>query len=304
MPMQSGAYGKRLAGYVGLSEAQTLVTTTLRKAQLAVTRLRCDMPDHGTTSQLPGESAFMVVLHLRDLPYHDVWLDGRPVPVQPHLRGDVGVVHLEQEPSARFTHPFDMLTFYVPQHALDEVAEDHNAPRIQSLAPPPGQTRADPVFMNAGCSLLPALERPQETSRLFVDHMAFALNTHLAQAYGGMRIMPAQVRGGLAPWQVRRTEEFLDAALGADVSLRQLAGECQLSLSHFTRAFKRTMGLPPHRWLLNRRIEKAQAMLLRSNLPLAEIALASGFSGQSHFTRVFSARVGATPGAWRRIRRG
>ena len=238
------------------------------------------------------------------MPHHDVWLDGKPVPVLPHLRGEVGIVHLEQEPSARFTHPFDMLAFYVPQRALDEVAEDHNAPRIQTLAPPPGKTKNDPVFMNAGSSLLPALERPQDTSRLFVDHMAFALNTHLAQTYGGMRIGPPQVRGGLSPWQVRRTEEFLDAALGADVSLRQLASECQLSLSHFTRAFKRTMGVPPHQWLLNRRIDKAQAMLLRSNMPLAEIALASGFSGQSHFTRVFTARVGTTPGAWRRVRRG
>jgi AraC family transcriptional regulator len=304
MAMQPGAYGERLAKQVGLSDAPTLVTTTLRKAQLAVTRLRCDSAEHGMTSRIPRESAFLVVLHLRDLPHHDVWLDGKSVPVLPHLRGDVGIVHLEQEPNARFMLPFDMLAFYVPQRALDEVAEDHHAPRIQSLAPPPGRTTPDPIFMNAGTCLLPALERPQETSRLFVDHMAFALNTHLAQTYGGMRIGPQPVRGGLAPWQVRRTEEFLDAALGADVSLRHLANECQLSLSHFTRAFKRTMGQPPHRWLIGRRVEKAQEMLLRSNMPLAEIAFACGFSGQSHFTRVFTARVGATPGAWRRARRG
>jgi AraC family transcriptional regulator len=301
--MQPGVYGERLARNMRLCEAPTLVTTTLRKAQLAVTRLRCDSSHHGMTGLLPRESAFLVVLHLRDLPYHDVWLDGKPVPVVPHLRGEIGCVHLDQQPTARFMDPFDMLVFYVPQGALDEVAEDHNAPPIRSLAPPPGRTVADSVYMNAGSCLLPALERPDETSRLFVDHLNFALNTHLAQTYGGMRISPQPVRGGLAPWQVRRTEEFMDAALSADVSLRQLAGECQLSLSHFTRAFKRTMGQPPHRWLLGRRIEKAQQMLLRSNLPLAEIALACGFSGQSHFTRVFTARVGATPGAWRRHRR-
>jgi AraC-like DNA-binding protein len=304
MPMQSGAYVHRVARHMGLEGAPTLVTSTLRKEQLAVTRLRCDTPDLGVTEPLPRDNAFLAVLHLRDLPYHDVWLSGKPVPVMPHLRGTVGIVHLELEPHARLMDPFDMLTFYVPQRALDEVAEDHNAPRIRFLEPPPGKVTVDPVFMHAGCALLPALDDPQSTSRLFVDHMAFAIHTHLAQRYGGMRIAPPVVRGGLAPWQIRRAEEFLYASLGAEISLRALANECQLSLSHFTRAFKRTMGEPPHRWLTGKRIEKAQQLLLRSNLPLAEIALTCGFAGQSHFTRVFTARVGATPGAWRRMRRG
>lgn len=302
--MQSGEYIHCVPRHMGLDATPTLITSTFRKAQLAVTRLRCDMPDLGVTTPLPPENAFLAVLHLRDLPHHDVWLNGKAVPVVPHLRGTVGLVHLGLEPQARFVDPFDMLAFYVPQRALDEVAEDHNAPRIQSLTPPPGKVTLDPVFMHAGCALLPALDDPQSTSRLFVDHMAFALHTHLAQRYGGMRISPPVVRGGLAPWQIRRAEEFLHASLGTEASLRDLANECQLSLSHFTRAFKRTMGEPPHRWLTGKRIEKAQALLLRSNLPLAEIALTCGFAGQSHFTRVFTARVGTTPGAWRRMRRG
>ncbi len=88
-----------------------------------------------------------------------------------------------------------------------------------------------------------------------------------------------------------------------EISLVRLANECKLSLSHFARAFKQSAGQPTHRWLLQQRLDKAKELLLNSSLPLADIALACGFSEQSHFTRVFNKKVGTTPGAWRRALR-
>jgi AraC-like DNA-binding protein len=125
----------------------------------------------------------------------------------------------------------------------------------------------------------------------------------MVDAYGGAATTPPLVRGGLAPWQVRRAKEMLMAHLDGEITLEELAGECQLSRSHFARAFRKTTGLPPHRWLVEQRLERAKDLLLKSDLPLAEIADTCGFSDQSHFTRAFGAALGVAPGEWRRSRR-
>jgi AraC-like DNA-binding protein len=79
-----------------------------------------------------------------------------------------------------------------------------------------------------------------------------------------------------------------------------LAEQCGLSVNYFSRAFKECTGLPPHQWLIRRRIEVARALLSNPDISLAEVALICGFADQSHFTRVFSRVMGISPGAWRR----
>jgi AraC-like DNA-binding protein len=152
-------------------------------------------------------------------------------------------------------------------------------------------------------SLLPAIERPEETNSLFVDCVTTGLLAHLAHSYGEMPINRRLRRGSLAPWQERRAKELLIAHLDGEISLHELAREVGLSRSHFARAFKETIGLPPHRWLVSERIERAQEMLINSTLSLMEVAELTGFADQSHFTRVFTGTVGISPGEWRRQRR-
>jgi AraC family transcriptional regulator len=109
------------------------------------------------------------------------------------------------------------------------------------------------------------------------------------------------VHGGLAPWQERRAKEMLSSNLEGNVPVATLASECGLSLSYFTRAFRQSTGVPPHRWLLHCRVEKAKRLLRNKTMSLADIAMACGFADQSHFTRVFTAAVGHSPGAMRRL---
>jgi AraC-like DNA-binding protein len=112
-----------------------------------------------------------------------------------------------------------------------------------------------------------------------------------------------RVRGGLAIWQLARVTGHIEAQLSSAIRMDELAQLAGLSTSQFTRAFRRSTGMPPHRWHLNERIRRAQRWMLDTDQPLAEIALAIGFADQSHFANTFSRLVGVSPGVWRREQR-
>ena len=157
--------------------------------------------------------------------------------------------------------PFHSVHFYFPRAALDAIADDTDAPRIADLRYQPGKGTDDPVMRGLTSALYPTLERPEQASRLFVDHVTSAVGLHVAQTYGGLGITRPKPLGGLAPWQERRVKEIMDANLGVETSLAELAKECGLSVGHFSRAFRQTTGTTPHRWLLQRRVEFARQLL-------------------------------------------
>ena len=118
--------------------------------------------------------------------------------------------------------------------------------------------------------------------------------------------IPLQPRAngkGLAAWQAELALRLLLDTSFADFPVSALARRCGLSRSYFIRAFKISMGLPPHHWLMHRRIERARELLVRTNESIAEIAISCGFADQSHLTRVFHNFVGESPAAWRRWRK-
>jgi AraC-like DNA-binding protein len=127
-----------------------------------------------------------------------------------------------------------------------------------------------------------------------------AVGVHIAQTYGGMRPMSRLVRGGLAPWQERRAREVLLANIKRGVPLKEVARECGLSVGYFSHAFRRTLGVAPHKWLTEQRVELSKEKLRDDGLSLSDVAAECGFSDQSHLTRIFRQAVGVSPGAWRR----
>jgi AraC family transcriptional regulator len=296
----SAAYGERLKELFRLPSAETLLVNRSGRTDVAVTRCRCDTPDHGLTDPIPQEDAFMIGVHVRECPDRDMWLDGRRINAEP-LGKDCLVIHdLRRRPNFHARSPFHVLYFHIPQRTLDSIADDTAAPRITDLQHTPGVGREDRVVRDLSQMLLPAFDHRDEVSRLFVDNLTLALCGHVAETYGGLRPNSRLARGGLTPWQERRAKDILDANLAGDISIAHLAHECGLSKSYFSRSFRQTTGLAPHQWLLHRRIEAAKTMLLNADLSLSEIGLACGFGDQSHFTRVFTRMIGVSPGAWRK----
>ncbi|HEY4361628.1 MAG TPA: AraC family transcriptional regulator [Bryobacteraceae bacterium] len=295
------AYGTLLREAFRLPEAPILTTTVLRKSTISVTELRCDQPKFGRTAPLPAEDAYLVALQFRACPDHDLYFEGRLTRPENYGPGVTSIYDLRRSPVADIRDPYHCLMFYLPRTALDAVASEAGAPRPGDLRHTPGVSVDDPVVRHLLSSLLPAMKDPQQANSLFLDHVALAMTAHLASHYAGMDTAPVILRGGLAPWQERRAKELMAASLNQELPLSRLAAECGLSVGHFARAFRRSVGVPPHRWFLSLRVERAKELLGARALSLADVAIFCGFADQSHLTRSFTAAVGVSPGTWRRI---
>jgi AraC family transcriptional regulator len=108
-------------------------------------------------------------------------------------------------------------------------------------------------------------------------------------------------RGVMAPWQARCIQGYIAANLQGTIRVMDLVRVLQFSPNRFDRVFKESFGCTPHQYVMRRRIERAQSLLLMSNDPLSQIAAECGFVNQSHLSNLFHRIVGETPGKWRRI---
>jgi AraC family transcriptional regulator len=143
-----------------------------------------------------------------------------------------------------------------------------------------------------------ALNAREPPTCLEMEGRALLLLDALLDRHGPTR--PITRVGGLSGWQLRRVTDFMTEHAAEDLALEELAALVSLSAKHFARVFRQSTGTPPHRWLIERRLDRAKAMLVEGDLNLAEIALACGFADQSHFTAAFRKLVGMTPGSYRR----
>ena len=146
--------------------------------------------------------------------------------------------------------------------------------------------------------ITPPLHRPKEWYRQ-EDQIVHTRPRISALGNLSAATSQAPIRGGLAPGLSRRISEHIESHLDQKLSLDDLAAMAGLSTQHFARAFRQSFGMPPHSYLLRRRLEHVEQMLRDTQLPVAEIAAAVGFSDQSHLTRHFHRLKGISPSAAR-----
>jgi len=140
---------------------------------------------------------------------------------------------------------------------------------------------------------------PAAFHELYGDSLTTALLIDFVRSGG----RPERKRSALASWQLRRVVDFIEENCLRSIKLQELAELVSLSPSYFSHAFKASTGVPPHQWQMNARIKRVQEHLLRFEMSLTDVAMATGFFDQAHLTRVFRQNVGVTPAAWQRDRR-
>jgi AraC family transcriptional regulator len=165
---------------------------------------------------------------------------------------------------------------------------------------PPRVFIDDAELLNTAFRLTSALESPLAHDRAYCEALGVVLAHDLARLGQRGRWPERSVQGGLAAWQEQAVKRHIDERIADHVSLAALAALVRLSPCHFSRAFKQSLGMPPHRYHIHRRIARAKELLADPDRSVMQIAISVGFSSASSFNGAFRKAMGVTPSEHRR----
>jgi AraC-like DNA-binding protein len=151
----------------------------------------------------------------------------------------------------------------------------------------------DTALWDSARKLKAAIEEDKSDDSLYVDALAVVLTHEIARL--NATVSDRSPRGGLAGWQQRSVTAYIEEHVADQIRLSTLAQIARLSPYHFCRAFKRSVGFPPHQYHAIRRIERAKAMLAKRSMSVMEIGFALGFTHATSFTTTFRRVTGMTP---------
>jgi AraC family transcriptional regulator len=158
----------------------------------------------------------------------------------------------------------------------------------------------DQAIWDTALKLKAEVGNSDNSSRQYVEALSLVLMHQIIRLERATPDPVRPFRGGLPARQQKRLAEFIDEHLAEDISLTTLAGLVDLSLYHFARAFRQSFGLPPHRYHMERRMDRARSLLRRSAFSVTQIGSQIGFRETSSFTRAYRKFAGMTPSKYRR----
>jgi AraC-like DNA-binding protein len=205
--------------------------------------------------------------------------------------------------SAVFESPVDVLHLFVSQQVLAECYEDtfQRSHAGDIVLDNPGLIR-DPAIERLGQALVVSHLSDAAVGKVFTDSVCLAIVSRVVARHFAAPNGQGREVAALPGWRMNRVTEYIDAHLSDPITLFDMAESAGLTRMHFAAQFRRATGLRPHEYLLRRRIEHAQRLLIDPQQNIMDVALHCGFRSQAHFTTVFKRFVGETPHSWRKTR--
>ena len=205
----------------------------------------------------------------------------------------------ESHPS-RWLQTYNEVSLIIsPQFAADVVRDGLAADRIEFVS---RHSVADSVLADLATTFRAELTADAPNGAMYAETLTVGLVLHLLANYGVAKPKAPSPRGKLTAFQLRAVLECIESQLADDVSLLTLAQRAHVSPFHFARLFRATVGMPPHRFVLRLRLERAVHLMKAGKMTLAQIAVECGFHDQPHFTRAFQRGFRITPAIYVRRR--
>lgn len=190
----------------------------------------------------------------------------------------------------------ECLSLEIPQDWITKCLNDRDFSRVEFL---PTTNCFDPLIFHTMTALREEAEIGGPAGRLFAETAVTLLALHLVRRYSNVRVTISSGPPQIATTDLERTMDFIDAYLGTELTLEQLAKIANMPVSSFVRSFRSATQVSPHKYVMLRRIERSKQLLKSSDISIAEIAYQLGFSSQSHFSTVFRNCVGDSPARFR-----
>jgi AraC family transcriptional regulator len=181
---------------------------------------------------------------------------------------------------------------FISQVAYESVAPD----RVEF---PLLLQQPSPLIWQMAAELRSILKRDPANSCFYAEAIATAMAAHLLTNYATRRYVFKEY-DGLPKAKLKQAIEYINAHLGENVSLSDIATQLNMSQYHFSRLFKQSTGMPPHTYLIDRRVDRSKQLLRGTELTILEISNECGFANPSHFARCFRQQMGITPMQFRR----
>lgn len=202
-----------------------------------------------------------------------------------------------------FRGAYDALHLHISNDLIDECASEapgtHNDLLLTKIEP-----FHDPLIERLGLALLEGEQLDSDFARIYTDSLSIAIVSRLLAFRLGASDTDRSSSAGLIKWRLKRAVDYIEENLSEPIGLAEIAASTGLTRMHFAAQFRVATGLRPHEYLLRRRVERAQQILLAPNAQVLDVALEVGFQTQAHFTTVFKRFVGQPPHAWRQTQTG
>lgn len=278
----------------------------LQSASFSVTRIdRIVPPGELAEVTIPPSDSYFLMLYLGHTRHADIRSDGSHADVRSYDPGTVCLIDLRKGAAVALHGSVSSLAFILPITLFEEVcclSTDRSFRQLKRA-----RSQFDPVINNLGMALVPLFAYPQVAASKVLQHIAVAVCEHLMTGYreeGSESPKSARSTSRpLAVWQEKAALDFMRENLSSNITIAVIADTVGLSANHFSQCFKEVLGVTPHQWLMQTRLERAMELLVNPALSLSEISRRCGFFDQSHFCKAFIRHTGIKPTAWRQGRR-